>query len=87
MSGGHFDYVQYNFEDVAQEIDELIKHNDKRGDEKFNDKTIEEFKNAARIVRLASTYVHRIDWLVCGDDGEETFMEKLHKGIEEVERC
>ena len=79
MSGGHFDYAQFRFGDVALEIDELIRHNDKRGTEKFSDETIEEFKNAAMIVKLAQIYVHRIDWLVSGDDGEETFMEKLGK--------
>ena len=84
MSGGHFDYAQFRFEDVASEIDELIRHNDSRKAEKFSDETIEEFKNAAMIVKLAQIYVHRIDWLVSGDDGEETFMEELSSDIEKI---
>lgn len=84
MSGGHFGYEQFRLGDVALEIDKLIRHNDKRGADKFSDETIEEFKNASMLVKLAQIYVHRIDWLVSGDDGEETFMERLGKDIEEL---
>lgn len=38
---------------------------------------IEKFKIAVQKLREAQIYAHRIDWLLSGDDGEETFLERL----------
>lgn len=81
MSGGHFDYAQYRIEDIAVEIDELIKHNEdetldqygyRRG-RGYSEKTIARFSQAAKQLRIAATMAQRVDWLVSGDDGEESF--------------
>lgn len=47
----------------------------------FSDETINEFKNAVKYLRLAYTYATRIDWLISGDDGEETFHERLKEDL------
>lgn len=82
MSGGYFDYAQYRMEDVATEIDELIKINDNAEKDEWGDhigyhfppEIIERFKEAAHVTRRAQEMIQRIDWLVSGDDGEESFM-------------
>lgn len=73
MSGGHFDYTQYRMEDVAVEIDYLIDRND-REDCPYPQKIIERFKEAAHTIRQAQEMIERVDYLVSGDDGEESFM-------------
>lgn len=37
-------------------------------------------------MKLARTYINRIDWLVSGDDGEETFLERLEEDIKELRK-
>lgn len=92
MSGGAFDYRQFRFEDIAELIDAYIKHNDtvwdNDGDEEpernFSPSTLAKFREAAELVRKAQIFVHRIDWLVSGDDSEDSFHERLKKDLEEL---
>jgi hypothetical protein len=51
---------------------------------KYPDKVIEEFKRGAEIIRRAGVYMHRIDWLLSGDDGDETFLERLHNDLKKL---
>ena len=93
MSGGHFDYSQHFINDIADEIEEEIRNNKKKGDwisderweekgkQQFSDETIKEFKKAVKVLRKAYIYAHRIDWLLSGDDGEETFHERLKEDL------
>lgn len=90
MSGGHFDYKQYEIGYVADEIEQIIFYNDSEelneyGGTKgygFNQETIEEFKKALTILKQASIYVQRIDWLVSGDDGEASFHTRLKRDMD-----
>ena len=85
MSGGHFDYAQYKIGHIAADVEQLIINNDDEtkdqyGDTKgnrFSKETIEEFKRAFDLLRQAEVYTQRIDWLVSGDDGEESFHKRL----------
>ena len=86
MSGGHFDYAQHHICDIVQEIEHLIEINgsvDDYGYEiKYSEEVIEEFKKGIKALKIAETYAQRIDWLVSGDDGEETFFKRLRKDLE-----
>jgi len=42
---------------------------------------IEEFKNAVRALRIAEVYAQRVDWLLSGDDGEESFLTRLKSDL------
>lgn len=44
--------------------------------------TIREFKKAVRLLKQAEVYAQRIDWLLSGDDGEETFHKRLKENLE-----
>lgn len=48
----------------------------------YNEETIEEFKKGLDILRKASIYAQRIDWLLSGDDGEESFHKRLKEDLE-----
>jgi predicted Zn-dependent protease len=89
MSGGHFQYQQYQIEDIADEIDEMIESNDdetldqygvRRGNG-YPPEVIEKFKEAAHTLRQAAEMAQRLDWLVSGDDGEESFMRRWEKEV------
>lgn len=55
------------------------------GDSEFYSlETIQEFKNAIKALRVASVYAQRVDWLLSGDDGEETFHESLKQDLAEI---
>jgi hypothetical protein len=79
MSGGFFDWAQYRIDWLRDEIDDIIKENqEKHG---FSDATIKELKNAVSVLRMAYVYTNRIDWLMSGDDGEESFRDMLAEEI------
>lgn len=92
MSGGHFDYQQYKIGQIADQVEQLIRSNN---DEELNDwgepkgchyseKTIDAFKRGLRYLEIAQIYAQRIDWLVSGDDGEETFHQRLIEDINQL---
>ncbi len=108
MSGGAFEYTQYNITMIADEIEKEIERNGRaktrdelknegwRNDEwyekypedlnwyKYPDEIIEKFKEGVEILRKAYVYAQRIDWLLSGDDGEETFIERLKQDLSEL---
>ena len=48
----------------------------------YSEETLEEFKKGLDILRKASIYAQRIDWLFSGDDGEESFHKRLKEDLE-----
>ena len=82
MSGGHFDYAQFRIEDIVAGVEELIANNWRE----FTPATIAEFRVGSFFLRTAAVYAQRIDWLVSGDDSEETFHQRLAKELwDEIE--
>ena len=85
MSGGHFQYKQYEIGYIADEVEQLIltntsKETDEWGQTKgafYLEETIAEFEHALKLLREAHIYAQRIDWLVSGDDGEDSFHIRL----------
>lgn len=51
----------------------------------YPDDVLDEFKKAVKVLRTAEVYAHRIDWLLSGDDGEESFISRLKEGLENIE--
>lgn len=92
MSGGHFQYKQWEIGNIADEVEQLIITNDSEeldrwGDRKgchFNPETIEEFKKGLILLRQAYVYAQRIDWLVSGDDGEDSFHSRLKFELDKI---
>jgi hypothetical protein len=78
MSGGRFDHKQYDMNYIADKIEREVLINSK------NKEVIEKFKEAIIILRKAAIYTQRIDWLLSGDDEEETFLKRLKKDLKEL---
>lgn len=49
----------------------------------YPDEIIEEFKKAVHILRTAQIYAHRVDWFLSGNDGEENFLKRLKKDLDD----
>jgi len=89
MSGGYLDYSDWDIRNLADQIDNEIDRNrstkkDEYGDDvsqHFTEKTIDRFREAVDILEKASIMVHRIDYLLEGDDSEETFHELWDEGL------
>lgn len=99
MSGGHFDYKQYQIEYIADSIQRTIEGNKKEVKDSdrwhevwddriyyhdYPDEVIEQFKIAVHKLREAEVYATRIDWLLSGDDGEKTFLERLKEDLKKL---
>jgi hypothetical protein len=92
MSGGHFDYKQWEIQNIADEVEQLILTNDSeeldewgyRKGSHFTPETIAEFKKGLTVLRQAYVYAQRIDWLVSGDDGEDSFHRRLKNDLEKL---
>lgn len=80
MSGGHFDYNQYRIGYIADSIEQLIRNN-KTDEYPYSDEIIAKFKEGIKALRIAEVYAQRIDWLVSGDDGDESFMKRLAEDL------
>ena len=94
MSGGHFDHGQYHISNIADSIESIIhKNNIDEVDQwgystgyNFSEETIAEFKIAIKKLNEAYVYAQRIDWLISGDDGEETFHKRLKNDLDRVKQ-
>lgn len=43
-----------------------------------------EFLLAIKLLKVAQTYAQRIDWLLSGDDGEESFRRRLKEELDQL---
>ena len=88
MSGGHFDYQQYQIGQIADSIDQLIINNNIKDEynysNDFSKEALDKFKEGADLCRQAQVFAQRIDWLVSGDDGEDTFHKRLKEDLEKL---
>lgn len=60
--------------------EEIYRHN-------LSKETLDEFKKGVKLLKQAEVYAQRIDWLLEGDDGEETFHERLKEDLEKLENA
>ncbi len=54
------------------------------GWQRYSGETLKEFKEGARLCKLAAAYAQRIDWLISGDDSESCFHKRLEEDIEKI---
>ena len=84
MSGGFFEHQDYLLDSFADSINEIIYKNDSKEQDKYGQeigrgysaKTIEKFKATVEELTRLGKKLHRIDWLLSGDDGQATFHER-----------
>lgn len=84
MSGGKFNYKQYSIEYIIDEIEQIIRFNNAVDYYQYSDNTIKEFKTGIEFLKTAAVYAQRIDWLVSGDDSEQSFHEHLKEELKRI---
>jgi len=72
--------IGYSFNDPEY----LEKYPEEAYHYKYPDEVIEKFKEGLDIIRKAEVFAHRIDWLISGDDGDETFLERLKEDLDNL---
>jgi hypothetical protein len=100
MSGGHFDYNQTHIQYIIESIEDVIEKNGKKieyenGDSpsewdsgyyyEYPKDIIAEFKKGIYLMKQAYIYTQRIDYLLSGDDGENSFRKRLKEDLKEIE--
>jgi hypothetical protein len=94
MSGGFFDYKQYVFDDVIEQLEDVIHANgtgnswdkDDFDDEAPIDRNLPDdiLQDVIRLrVMLEENKIrlHRLDWLLSSDDGEDSYRERLNEEL------
>ena len=51
---------------------------------KYPDEVITKMEEAVKALRIAQEYAQRVDWLLSGDDGEETFLTRLEENLNKI---
>ena len=71
-------------EENWRDLDWYEKYPEDKYHTEYPEEVIEEFKKGAEIIKLAQIYMQRMDWLLSGDDGEESFLERLKQDKEKL---
>ena len=77
-------YIKEHY--LSEEEITYIRNNHRTipNESEFSEETLAEFKKAVHILKQAEIYAQRIDWLLSGDDGEETFHERLKEELKKL---
>ena len=52
----------------------------------YPEEVIEEFKKGLEVIKQAQIYIQRLDWLLSGDDGEESFLRRLKDDLTNLKK-
>ena len=92
MSGGYFDFRESVLLEMAEVCASYIYHNgSKETDEwgcrawpNFGEETISVLKDIENCLRTAYVGAVRVDYLISGDDCEESFMRRLVEDVSNI---
>ena len=79
MSGGHFNYLQHQMWGAADEVRALIQQYDE------NPEVRQKFIEAMATITRGAAMLQRVDWLVSGDDGEESFISRWAEDLAQTQ--
>ena len=79
MSGGHYDYIQFKLDEVIRQMEQDYENTD--GYIKTTP-PLTAIRKTLESLKEARIYIHRLDWLMSGDDGEESFRIRLKEDLE-----
>ena len=79
MSGGHYEYIQFKLDETIKQMEKDYKN--ESGYIK-DDSILVAIQHTLSMLKMTRTYIHRIDWLMSGDDGEDSFFTRLQEDID-----
>lgn len=83
MSGGHFGYIQYRINDAVEQMEADLANPDSYANSMEQDIRDSLMLCLARL-KEASIRLQRADWLLSGDDGEESYRRRLAEDLESM---
>ena len=90
MFGDHFDYIPLRFSDTIEKLQELIDTNDKVDEfgykRNYSKETLEVIEECRSLFERGVILLHRIDWLVSDDDGEDCFHRRIKEDLETLKQ-
>ena len=75
MSGGYWNYVQYRITDPVDDLKNMAVNDDWPKDIR------DDMLTCAKLAEEVCLRMHRIDWLLSGDDGVETYRKRLEQDL------
>jgi hypothetical protein len=89
MSGGTFQGDQYRIIDIHETIESYINKQGKETGygstyETFEPEVVKRLEDAVKCLKMAYVYAQRVDYLLAGDDGQETFLERLESDLSKL---
>ena len=57
------------------------KYPEEKNNYTYPEEVQEKFRDAIKALRTSAIYVQRVDWLLSGDDGEESFLRRLKEEL------
>ncbi len=89
MSGGHFNYPEYQLNNFINNLTNEIKNNKTKNEygysPNYNKQTITLLKKIIKLSKITSNLIHSTDYLYSGDDSEETFQKEVNKELKKLE--
>ena len=82
MSGGYFCYYDSGLDDHIEKLASEIRF----GKNIYTKETLKEFQKCYEAMKLCQCYMHRVDWLLSGDDGEENFHKRLADDLQKLKK-
>ena len=82
MSGGYFDYVQHRISGSADELEGYISRCELGGVDMYGNKieqppaVLARLRDCEQTLRRASAMLHRVDYLISGDDSDLSFLRR-----------
>ena len=81
MSGGYFDYLQYQIQSVADSLESVTLDTEVLN--RYSPETLESFHSALACIRNARVYTHAIDYLLSCDFSEDSYHNYLKENLDE----
>ena len=90
MSGGFFEYQEYRLEEMAKELRLKIAKCRWKPDwaidrSNYSDAFLAEMSKAYNQLMEIRTRLHRLDWVLSGDDGEVDYFRLLPDDLSKIE--
>lgn len=80
MSGGFFDYYDSRLTEYIEKLGIEIKFSKNR----YTKESIKELQKCLKLMQTTQVYMHRVDWFLSNDDGEENFHKLLAEDLEKI---
>lgn len=77
--GTLYDVHSYTYQEYEADADGNVPYFPE-----YKEETIRELRKGLDILRQAEVYARRIEWLLSGDDGDESFIKRLHNDLAEL---